>query len=188
MDRKFIPIVSMILIVAMFLIGCQYSLSPSSPPSDDPPANKDFEFNQQSACYFIDGKTTSDLHITGQSTFALVGSLPANTNNTSYTTDFKGHMEVAAYPLSSPDAFQYITGSVDDTFITLSCQGLALVETESNIWYTVQILRSSPHVCVITIWQKGQTSSIAKAVCGTSETDALNNYAKYIESMQAIGS
>lgn len=136
----------------------------------------------QRKCYILSSAASQSPEISSETTFTISG-IVAPLKETGALSDFSGHMNVAAYPISFETSYLTVVGGITEQYIEIrNSQAVS----DLDRWYAVFILKSNPDVIVITIFQEDADTLIA--VCGDTEEEALANYALYCEAMEALQS
>lgn len=125
----------------------------------------------QKKCYLF----SADGQVLGDSIMTANGYLrdPAGTE----TGDFDGFVDVAAYPISVEEGYRSFGGYILRDYISISNKGMDMIDPETEVFYTLKIMRTDPEIIFMFIEREDE--EIVLAVCAETEEEARDNLLRY---------
>lgn len=128
----------------------------------------------QSKCYFLTANR-SEPEILGSSVFTMCGYLKDKPG--SQMGIYYGYFGVPEYPIPIETGHHNYAGGLDERFVVVHNMGWATMGFESTAEYLVYVTREKEPVVFMTINLEDGSSLVA--VCGASETEAIDNYYRF---------
>lgn len=125
----------------------------------------------QKKCYLF----SANGQVLGDSVLTVSGYLrdPSGTE----VGHFNGFVDVAAYPISVEEGYQSFSGYILQDYISISNKGMDMIDPETDLFYTLKIMRTDPEIILAFIERENE--EIVLAVCAETEEEARDNLLRY---------